>query len=383
MRVRPTVAVIDPRALADNYRHLRAIIGPDVGVIAVVKADAYGHGAVPLARMLEGLGVRGFGVATVEEGIELRSNAIRTPILIMGAAFGDDHEAVIEYDLTPVVGDPGDIEYFAHAAEQAGKLRFGIHVKVDTGMTRLGVIESQFERFIRLSAKHTSIRVDGLATHFATAECADPGPTLEQLRRFVVCLDQARAMGADPQVIHAANSAAALRFPKTRFDVIRPGLVLYGALPSDEIADPGFRPVMSLRSQINALRHVPSGTPVSYGGTFVTQRPSIIATLPVGYADGYPRALSSKGEVLLRHQRVPVVGKVCMDLTMIDVTDVPGVSVGDRVTLLGSDGKATIRAEEVAKWANAIPYEILAGISKRVPRLYPGGEHEMKGDSAG
>lgn len=383
MRVRPTVAVIDPRALADNFRHLRSVIGPNVGVIAVVKADAYGHGAVPVARLLEGLGVRGFGVATVEEGIELREQAIRSPILIMGAAFGDDHQAVIEYDLTPVVGDLGDIEYFAHAAEQAGKLRFGIHVKVDTGMSRLGVVESQFERFIRLSAKHTSLRVDGLATHFASAECPDPQPTLDQLRRFITCLDQARAMGADPQLIHAANSAAALRFPQSRFDLIRPGIVLYGALPGDDVPDPGFQPVMSLHTQINALRHVPTGTPVSYGGTFVTDRPSVIATLPVGYADGYPRALSSRAEVLLRHQRAPVVGRICMDLTMIDVTDVPGASVGDRVTLLGCDGKATIRAEEVANWANTIPYEILAGISKRVPRLYPGGEHEMKGDSAG
>ncbi|MFH1130158.1 MAG: alanine racemase, partial [Pseudomonadota bacterium] len=312
--VRPTVAEVDLCALTHNFRSLREVVGPDVGIIAVVKADAYGHGAVSVARLLEGLGVRGFGVATVEEGAELRVAGIRAPVLILGAAFGKDHAAVVSYDLIPVVGDPGDVEQFARVAKQAGKVRFSIHVKIDTGMTRLGVTEDKFDEFIRQCARFSSIRVDGLATHFASAEEMDPSSTEDQLERFIKCLDHARAVGADPQLIHAANSAAALRFPRTRFDLIRPGLVLYGALPSKHVPDPGFKPVLGLRTKINAMREVPAGTRVSYGGTYVTDKPSRIATLPVGYADGYPRSLSNRAQVQIHGVRAPLVGRVCMDL---------------------------------------------------------------------
>ncbi len=368
--IRPTVARVDLAALAANYRALRGAVGPGVGVIAVVKADAYGHGAVPVARLLDGLGVRGFGVATVEEGVELRDAGIRAPVLILGAAFGRDHAEVIARELTPMVGDPGDVERFAEAARAAGCVRFSLHVKIDTGMTRLGVTEARFDEFLARCAAHPSIRVDGLATHFASADEADPEETEAQLRAFIRCLDRARAMGADPQVIHAANSAAALRFPRTRFDLIRPGIVLYGTRPSAKVEGPGLTPVLSLHTRINALREVEAGTRVSYAGTHTLTRRSRIATLPVGYADGYPRALSNRAQVLVRGCRAPLVGRVCMDLCMIDVTDVPGVEVGDPVALLGGEGALAIHPEELAGWAGTIVYEILAGVGKRVPRDY-------------
>lgn len=385
--IRPTVAVVDLRTLADNFRRLRRAVESRVGIIAVTKADAYGHGAVPVARLLEGLGVWGFGVATVEEGLELRRSGIRARVLVMGAAFGRDHAEVIANDLTPVVGDPGDVDRFADAARAARRLRFGIHVKIDTGMTRIGVVEPGFEPFLRRCARRPAIRVDGLATHFASAEDADPEPTERQLDAFIRCLNLARTLGADPQVIHAANTAAALRYPKSRFDLVRPGIALYGMVPSEHVPNHGFVPVASWRTRINAIREVPAGTPVSYGGTHVTKRRSRIATLPVGYADGYPRRLSNRAQVQLDDAegvacRAPVVGNVCMDLCMIDVTDVKGVSVGDAVHLMGGSGPAAIHPDELARWADTVSYEILAGISKRVPRVYPGVHVAELGEAA-
>ena len=360
-------------ALADNYRRLRTEIGPRVGVIAVVKADGYGHGAVPVARMLDGLGVRAFGVATVEEGVELLDAGVRNPVLVMGAAFGKEHGEVVARGLVPMVGDPGDVERFADAARERGVTRFSLHVKVDTGMTRLGVTPPLLSELMRQAARHPSIRVDGLATHFASADEPDPAATLEQLACFVDCLDRIRAMGGDPQVIHAANSAATLRFSETRFDLVRPGICLYGASAGSGVQDLGFKPVMSLHTRVNAIRQVPAGTAVGYGGTHVTTRSSVIATLPVGYADGYPRALSNRSEVLVRGRRAPLVGRVCMDLCMVDVTEVDGVAVGDPVVLMGQGGAGNAPdADDLAAWAGTIGYEILCGVTRRVPRVYTG-----------
>ena len=368
--IRPTEARISLGSIARNTHRLRQVIGPRVGIIAVVKADAYGHGAVRVARLLEGLGIQGFGVATVEEGVELRQAGVRAPVLIMGAAYGKEHEEVIANDLTPMVGVAGDVERFARAARRRRVLRLPVHLKVDTGMSRLGVTTERFEDFLRACAEHPTVRVDGMATHFACADLPDPAPTEAQLERFVACLDRARAMGADPQQIHAANSAAALRFSRTRFDLVRPGLVLYGALPSSAVTDPGLEPCMTWRTRINALRRVPAGAQVSYGGTWIAPRPSVIATLPVGYADGYHRVLSNQARVLVRGHKVRQVGTICMDLCMVDVTDLPGVAVGDEVVLMGRQGEAVITPEELAGWAGTIPYEILCGITQRVPRTY-------------
>ncbi|MBK8482225.1 MAG: alanine racemase [Proteobacteria bacterium] len=375
--IRPTVAEVDLRQLAENLRAIRQAVGSRVGILAVIKADAYGHGAIAVARMVEGLGVWGLGVATVEEGVQLREAGVRTRVLVMGASFGRDHGEVVARELIPMVGDPGDVEAFALAARAAGRTRFGLHLKVDTGMTRLGVGEGPFDLFLRRCAAHPSIRVDGLATHFACAEERDLEATEAQLATFVRCLERARALGADPQAIHAANTAAALRLPAARFDLVRIGLGLYGALPSAEVPDPGLKPVLSWSTRINALRDVPAGTPVSYGATFVTTRPSRIATIPVGYADGYARRLSNRAEVLLPGvgggpRRARIVGRVCMDLCMIDVTELPGVAVGDPVVLLGGSGALAVTPDELAGWGETISYEVLTAISKRVPRAYPG-----------
>lgn len=368
------MARVDLRALTNNLRAVRTAVGERVAIIAVVKADGYGHGAVPVARLLEGLGTWGFGVATVEEGVELRNGGIRAPILVLGAAFGSEHQEVLAHDLTPVVGDPGDVDRFAQAARAADRLRFSIHVKIDTGMTRLGVVEGRFDEFLRRCARYPWIRVDGLATHFYDAEAEDPAATEGQLAAFVRCLDHARSLGADPQLIHAANTAAALRFPQARFDAVRVGIGLYGGVPSAVVPDPGLTPVMSWETRINALREVPAGTPISYGGTFVTTRRSRIATLPVGYADGYARRLGNRAEVFLHGRRARVVGRVCMDLCMIDVTDIRDVQVGDSVALLGGEGDQPIRPDELADWGDTIVYEVLASVSKRVPRSYPGAQ---------
>jgi alanine racemase len=380
--IRPTVARIDLARLARNFRLMRELITPSAqstsrraGLVAVIKANAYGHGAVPVARVLEGLGIWGFGVATVEEGVQLRKAGIRSAILVMGAAFGHRHEAVLLHRLTPVVGDPGDVDHFASAAKKLDLLPFRIHVKVDTGMTRLGVTEREFDVFLERCARYPFLRVEGLATHLSCAEEADPEPSQTQLDRFEKCLSRARKLGADPQLVHAANSAAALRFARARFDLIRPGIVLYGCMPSPHVPNPGFEQVMSVSTRINAIRDVAAGTTVSYGATFVAARDSRIATLPVGYADGYPRAVSNKAEVCLNGRRVKQVGRVCMDLCMIDVTDVPHAKVGDEVYLLGGGtegGTARgIGADELATWADTISYEVLCGISNRVPREYP------------
>lgn len=369
--IRPTTAHIDLSRLTANFRLLREQLPYAVGILAVVKADGYGHGAVPIAKLLEGLGVRGFAVATVEEGAELRLAGIRLPVLIMGAAFGQDHHEVITHGLTPVVGDLGDVEAFSMAATQRNVNRLGIHVKIDTGMARLGVTYREFSAFIKGCSHYSNIRVDGLSTHFASADMAIVDFTHVQLERFHACLKEAQAMGADPQLIHAANSAAALRFPRAHFDCVRPGLILYGARPSASVPDIGTKPILTLVTRINAIREVPAGTPVSYGGTHVTTSPSKIATFPVGYADGYPRSLSNKAHVLIRGCRAPVIGSICMDSSMADVTHIPGTNVGDRVTLIGEDGLEQIRPEDIADWADTIAYEIFCGISKRVPRIYP------------
>lgn len=380
--IRPTVARIDLRALTHNLRQVRSAIGPGPGIMAVVKADAYGHGAVAVARLLEGLGVWGFGVATVEEGVQLRRAGIRLPVIVMGAAFGDDHREVIAHDLLPMVGDPGDIDRFAAAAQSAACSRFAVHVKIDTGMTRLGVSEALFDEFVRRCARYPWLRVDGLATHFYAAEERNSAPTLEQLAAFLRCIEHAREMGAVPQLLHAANSAAALRFPATRFDLVRVGILLYGARPSENVPTIDLRPALSWSTRINAIREVPAGTSISYGGSFVTSRVSRIATLPVGYADGYARALSNRAQVLVRGKRAPVVGQICMDLSMVDISEIEDVEVGDSVTLLGCDGEDTITPDDLGRWSETIPYEVLARISWRVPREYPdleAAEVEMAG----
>ncbi|MDR7423592.1 MAG: alanine racemase [Armatimonadota bacterium] len=382
--IRPTVAEVDLGALRANVARLRRELGPGVALFGVVKADAYGHGAVRVAQVLAPV-CDALAVSLVEEGLELRAAGVTTPVVVLGAYYGRRHSEVIEAGLTPVVYDQADLERFAQAPARRlhsaaprpvalGPRPLAVHLKVDTGMSRLGVPVAEVGALIERARALPGVRLHGLCTHIACAESPDPAPTRAQLDLFGQVLRAARAQGFAPEVVHVGNSATTVRFPEARHDAVRPGLLLYGTPPSPAAALDGLRPAMSLHTRIMALREIAPGTGVSYGAQFVARRPSRIATLPLGYADGYPRHVRG-AEVLVRGQRAPVVGAVCMDLMMIDVTDIPGVTLGDRVTLFGADGDARLPVEELAGWAGTLHYEILCGISKRVPRIYRDGSH--------
>lgn len=370
---RPTWAEIDLDALAHNFRVIRKRVGVDVKILAAVKANAYGHGAIECSRCLEEEGVDWFGVALPEEGIELREAGIGRPILCMAGIWEGQESLCIQQNLTPVVYRLDTAEQLDRAAAQTRKTA-DIHVKIDTGMGRLGVRPDDVPAFCDALKRFQNIRVDGLMTHLASAD--DEGQTQftrAQLKTFEQAVATFRDHGFAPTYIHAANSAGLFAFSESRGNMVRPGGTLYGfvrdVLPANAEAPP-LRPVMSLYSRIMLLKRVGKGEKLGYGGTFETTRESLIATIPIGYDDGYRRALSNKGRVIVHGQFVPVVGRVSMDLTLIDVTNVPSVSVDDRVILLGTDGDLTITAEDLGELAETISYEITCGISSRVPRVY-------------
>lgn len=370
---RPTWAEIDLDALAKNLRVIRARVGCEVSVMAAVKANAYGHGAVPCALRLEREGVDWFGVAMPEEGIELRQARITKPILCLGGFWAGQETACLQLRLTPVVYRLDMIEAFDRAARDAGVIA-DVHVKIDTGMGRLGVRSDDVPQFCQALSRFRSIRVDGLMTHLAAAD--DPARedfTNNQLQRFQQAINLFRDKGFAPTFVHAANSAATFAYPEARGNIVRPGGTLYGFRrdvlpPKSETSQ--LRPVMSLCSRIMLLKSVGKGEKLGYGCTFETTRESRIATIPIGYDDGYRRALSNQGRVIVRGTFAPVVGRVSMDLTLIDVTDVAGVSLHDQVTLFGGDERLSITAEDLAELAGTISYEITCGISARVPRTY-------------
>lgn len=366
LRVRPTIAEIDLGRLRGNLAAVRAVVGPKVKVMAAVKGDAYGHGAVPCARALFAAGVDSFGVALVEEGAALREAGVTAPILCLEGVAVHGAEDAVRLGLTPMLFDLDSAASLDAAARRAGR-SVAVHLKVDTGMGRLGVPVGEWEAFLDRLANFAHLDVEGIATHFAEAE-ADATFTQEQGRRFVRAVEAARRRAWEPRVLHAANSAASLAFPALRFDMIRPGLALYGIPPRPDL-DPGLKPVMQVRTRVLYVKNIPAGFGVSYGRRWVAPRPTRLATLPVGYADGYSRALSNRAQVRIGGQLCPVRGSVCMDMVMVDVTDVePGVKPGDEAELLGDH----VGAEALAGWAGTIAYEILTGFSFRVPREYVG-----------
>jgi alanine racemase len=364
--IRPTVAEIDLGAVQRNLVRVRQAIGPGVRVFGVVKADAYGHGAVPVARALEPL-CHALAVSLVEEGLELRAAGVRAPILVLGAYYNRHQDEVLAERLTPVVYDRGELEKFGAAAARRNR-QADIHLKIDTGMSRLGLDLRELDAALAQLASLPALRLSGLCTHFASADLADAAPTETQLGLLQQGLARAAALGFHGLVNHAANSAAAIRFPEARLDAVRPGLALYGAMPSEIVRLADLEGALALRTRVMAVREVAAGTGVSYGGTWRAARPARIATLPVGYADGYPRHVRG-AEVLLGGRRVPIVGVVCMDMLMIDVTDLPVSALEGPVTLIGRDGGEEITVDELARRAGTINYEILCGISKRVPRV--------------
>ena len=373
---RPTYAEIDLSALKHNYSLIRSTIPRKTEILAVVKADAYGHGFMDISRELETLGVNAFGVAFLAEGIQLRKSGSDKPILLLGGIYPGQERKCIGYNLSTVIFTLEQAQALNQAAS-SGKLfrRAQVHLKIDTGMGRLGIPYTDVPRVLVELKKLQYITLEGVISHFASAdELDEPGRCFTRLQaeRFAWVLAEIRTAGFSPRYIHIANSAAALLRDIPGCNLIRPGIAMYGALPSDDFQGKlDLKPVMRLKSQIAMLKWVESGTTVSYARRFTASRRTLIASVPVGYADGYPRALTNRGEVLIRGQRARVAGTVCMDWIMLDVTGIEGVAVGDAVTLMGPDGAGgCIHAEELAAWADTIPYAIFCGISKRVPRVY-------------
>ncbi len=362
---RPTFAEVDLSAIAHNVGCVRAVAGA-AQVYAVVKADAYGHGLTPVASCLEANGVNGICVALVEEGFALRAAQIEIPILVLNGVYGQDHAEVLRAGLTPIVYELAQAEAFARAA---GGRTVGIHLKVDTGMARLGVPLAELPSVLEGLALLPQVRIEGLMTHLASAD-SDPEMTREQLERFAGAERLVRAAGHAPRFVHSANSAGTYTVNSAgTHNLVRVGIALYGVPPLPGIA-PDLRPAMRVRSQIIALRELPAGASVGYNATFRTARKSRIATVAIGYGDGLLRAAGNRGSMLVRGVRCPIVGSVSMDLTSLDVTEMPAASVGDDVVVLGRQGTAEIPARELGEASGTIPYEVLTNLSARVPRLH-------------
>jgi len=370
--VRPTRAEVNLANLRHNLRVVQRLSGGRP-VWAVLKADGYGHGSKAVARTLERAGASGMCVALLEEGIELRDAGIKIPVLVTGGYYGRAWGELLRHDLTPVVHDPAQLEAIADEVRFAGSEAHKIHVKIDTGMARLGILPADVSDMAKALSRYPEVKLEGLMTHFACADSSDPESIDHQLDLFEAATLAMRQEGIVPELRHAANSAALLKTPRACYDVVRPGIALFGVQPAAGLC-PELRPVMRVRSEIAALRELPAGAPIGYGATFHTTRPSRIATVPVGYADGFSRGLSNRGSLLVRGKRAPVVGTVSMDMTMLDVTEITDVRVGDECVVLGAQkgplGQDEISAEEIARTLGTIPWEILTDISRRVPRFY-------------
>lgn len=366
---RPTRIRVDLDKLAVNLHSIRAHVG--VPVMAIVKANAYGHGLVPVALHLQQQGVEQLGVAFVEEGIALRQAGITVPILVLGGIFGRQVAQFIAHDLEITVSSLDKLRQVEAAAEALGR-KAVMHLKIDTGMERIGVHSYSAQSFIEAAVASRWCVLKGIYSHLACADDPSSPMTLQQLERFLEACGHIERIGAPMPLRHIANSGGVLHFPATRLDMVRPGILLYGVLPdpaSQRTID--VRPVMSLTSQVVYFKVVRAGNPVSYGATWVPSRDTRIVTIPIGYGDGYPRALSSRGEVLVRGHRYPIVGRVCMDQFMVEIGQGSAWNE-DEVVLIGSQGGDSITAEELAQAAGVIPYEVLVGLNERIPREYAG-----------
>jgi len=367
---RPTVIEIDLRALRSNYHALRKAAG-NADMMVVVKADAYGHGAVAVANALAAEGCGHFGVATIAEASELRDAGIRARIYLLGGFFAEQAREVVALDITPFIFDASIVAPLQAAAKELGRKDFPVHLKIDSGATRLGVLPSDLPRAIAELRAATSLKLEGACTLFANAGDPTSIITDSQLGIFNHALATLAAAGMRPAVIHAANSAALVLRPDSHFTLVRPGLAIYGMPPVPAVREKiDLTPVMTFKTRVMQIKRVAVGVGVGYGHTFVTRRETIIGILPVGYADGYRRGLQHGGEVLLGGKRAPVVGAVSMDLTEIDLTDLPGAAVGDEVVLWGRSGDEIISVNDVARIAQTISYEMLCTVGRRVARVY-------------
>ncbi len=365
---RPTWVEVDLSAIAHNVRRLRDIVGPGVDIMAVLKADGYGHGAVKVAHTALSSGARMAGVACVSEGIALRQAGITAPVLVLGYTPAWQAREALLNDITVTVFSVNVARALSKVAGELDR-RARVHIKVDTGMGRLGLLPHQVSGFMREIADLPHLEIEGIFTHFSVAD-SDPDYTRWQLARFREVLDELRRMGFTFRYIHAANSAALLTLPESRFNLVRAGIALYGLNPSPQTPLPSdFRPALTFKTQVAQVKTLPPGSYVSYGNTYRTKDYERIAVIPVGYADGFRRAPRHWGEVLVRGQRAPIVGRVCMDQTMINVTHIPHVEQGDEVVLIGRQGEEEITADEVAERLGTINYEVVSEILARVPRV--------------
>jgi alanine racemase len=366
--LRPTVVEVSLARLADNLRAIAAAVAPAV-VMPIVKANAYGHGLVPVARHLAALGAKSLGVAFLEEAVALREAGITLPILVMGGIFGDQIPIFLRHDLTLTASS---IDKLAQIDEIAGQMGIGarVHLKIDTGMERIGVHYYSARGLLERAAECRHTLVEGIYSHFANSDAGDLTSARLQLARFLEVLEWYDKQGVKPPVRHMANSGAVLQLRESHLDMVRPGILLYGVYPSDEVRKTiAVHPALSLRSRVVYFKVVQPGHPVSYGSTWQTDHPVRVVTVPVGYGDGYFRALSNVGHVLIRGKRYPVVGRVCMDQIMVNI-EWDSAYNGDVVTLLGRDGDELITCEDIADWAGTIPYEVLTNLNTRIPRTY-------------
>jgi alanine racemase len=366
----PTCASVDLAALAYNLTQFRGILSPGCDVMAVVKANAYGHGAVETAKALIRQGMSRVAVVSIDEGIALRQAGINAPIVVLGPLFPEQLGDLFGHQLTPVISDAALIPALAKAAASF-PTPYPVHLKVETGMSRLGLTQGELTELFERSRFPTTLHLEGLMTHFADADGPSEETTEAQLTGFRRAIDIVTAGGFRVPLIHAANSAGAVRFPEAHFSLVRPGIMLYGyhTLPNS-VAAPDLKPVLSLRTSVAQIRTVQAGRKVSYNGTFTARQATRIAVLPIGYADGMSRHLSNRGCVLIRGRRAPIAGLVCMDMIMVDVTTIPGVSVGDDVVIIGRQGDEQITADDIARWTGTIAYEVLCTIGPRIPRQY-------------
>jgi alanine racemase len=366
---RSTWAEIDLSAIRHNIGIIRQLVGIGVEIMAVVKADAYGHGSAAVARTAVESGVDRLGVATLTEAVELREAGVHSPIQILGCSFPEQAEDIVRYNIVQTVSNEEIVRALSRAATRARRIA-RVHIKVDTGMGRVGVSEHELARFVRRASEYESVRIEAIMTHLPCADEETDDFTPSQIERF-------RLLAADEAIkplnvlLHAANSAAIIRYPESHLNLVRPGLMLYGATTlSDCPIKPLLKPALSLKSRIVQIRTMSKGEAVSYGRTYVTSSDTAVATIPIGYADGFSRMLSGRAQVLVNGRRAPVIGRVCMDQCLVDIKDAGEARLGDIVTLIGTDNGESICAEEVADWADSIPHEVLCTIGKRVQRIY-------------
>jgi len=374
----PIYAEIDLAAFRHNISEIRRITSPDAEIMAVIKADAYGHGVVDIAKEALASGIKFFAVARMNEAAVLRNAGIDSPILLFDDSRSYGADKYIDLDIRASVNSIEDAEYFSSSAAGCGK-KLKIHIKIDTGMGRLGFLAdgltsgsggSLLSEQIKKISQLPDIEIEGIYSHFANADTKDKTHAKQQLTMFKKLTDELNTLPGRRPILHMANSAAIMEIPDSHFDMVRPGIILYGLYPSDEVNRSiiDLKPVMSLKSHIVHLKTVGPGFRVSYGSTFITDRNTLIATVPAGYADGISRLLSSNGHMLVRGKRAPIIGRVCMDLTMIDVTGIEGVSIHDEVVIIGRQGGEEISADELAARTGTINYEIVTSLAPRVPK---------------